>query len=354
MLNEHRNILKQFSPGRIILPVLLGLGVAAWLFLREFNPAAFHKINWTSSSTLWLLLAIVSIVIRDFAYMVRVRTLTDNQLTWYRSFIVIMLWEFSSALVPGMFGGGFLFAIFILNKEGVNMGKSITAIMNSSFLDGIFLATMAPLVYHLIGKEALFSSVQINSTVGSSIFYTFWVVYFSIIGYKILTAYALFINPHMVKNLLLKLTSLPLLNRWHQNAVETGSQLVIASKGLKNQNFKYWVISIASTFASWMARFSIVNCIIHAFHGENTINDAVIYGKQVVMGIIILLSPTPGGSGLAEYIFSNFLNEFIPNGLASALGLLWRILSYYPYIFVGALILPRWLKKHFKLDQFKL
>jgi hypothetical protein len=146
MLNEHRKILKQFSAGRIILPILLGLGVAVWLFWREFKPEAFYKITWTNSSTLWLLLAGVSIFIRDFAYMVRVRALTDYNLGWYRSFIVIMLWEFSSALVPGMFGGGFLFAIFILNKEGVNMGKSITAIMNSSFLDGIFLATMAPLV----------------------------------------------------------------------------------------------------------------------------------------------------------------------------------------------------------------
>jgi uncharacterized protein (TIRG00374 family) len=354
MLNEHRKILKQFSPGRIILPILLGLGVAVWLFLREFDPEAFRKITWTTSSTLWLLLAGVSIFIRDFAYMVRVRALTDYELGWYRSFIVIMLWEFSSALVPGMFGGGFLFAIFILNKEGVNMGKSITAIMNSSFLDGIFLATMAPLVYWFIGKEALFSSVHIDTTVGSSIFYTFWVVYFSIIGYKILIAYALFVNPHIIKSLLLKLTSLPLLNRWHHNAVETGGQLIIASKGLKNQNSKYWAITIAATFASWIARFSIVNCIIHAFHGESVVNDAVVYGKQVIMGIIILLSPTPGGSGLAEYIFSNFLNEFIPNGLASALGLLWRILSYYPYIFVGAIILPRWLKSHFKLDQFKM
>ena len=354
MLNEHRKILKQFSPGRIILPILLGLGVAVWLFLREFDPEAFRKIIWTTSSTLWLLLAGVSIFIRDFAYMVRVRALTDYELGWYRSFIVIMLWEFSSALVPGMFGGGFLFAIFILNKEGINMGKSITAIMNSSFLDGIFLATMAPLVYWLIGKEALFSSVNIDTTVGSSIFYTFWVVYFSIIGYKILIAYALFVNPHFIKSLLLKLTSLPLLNRWHQNAIETGGQLIIASKGLKNQNSRYWIITIISTFASWIARFSIVNCIIHAFHGESVVSDAVVYGKQVVMGIIILLSPTPGGSGLAEYIFSNFLNEFIPNGLASALGFLWRILSYYPYIFVGAIILPRWLKSHFKLDQFKM
>jgi len=354
MLNEHRKILKQFSPGRIILPILLGLGVAVWLFLREFKSEAFYQITWTTNSTLWLLLAIVSIFIRDFAYMVRVRALTDYQLSWYRSFIVIMLWEFSSALVPGMFGGGFLFAIFILNKEGVNMGKSITAIMNSSFLDGLFLATMAPLVYFLIGKQALFASVHIDTTVGSSIFYTFWVVYFSIIAYKILIAYALFVNPHMIKALILKLTSLPLLKRWHQNAIETGEQLIIASKGLKNQNAKYWAITIVATFASWIARFSIVNCIIHAFHGESIVNDAVIYGKQVVMGIIILLSPTPGGSGLAEYIFSNFLNEFIPNGLSSALGLLWRILSYYPYIFVGAIILPRWLKSHFKLDQFKL
>lgn len=354
MLNEHRKILKQFSPGRIILPIMLGLGVAVWLILREFKPEAFYQIIWTTNSTLWLLLALVSIFIRDFAYMVRVRALTDYDLSWYRSFIVIMLWEFSSALVPGMFGGGFLFAIFILNKEGINMGKSITAIMNSSFLDGIFLATMAPLVYWLIGKEALFSSVNIDTTVGSSIFYTFWVVYFSIIGYKILIAYALFVNPHFIKSLLLKLTSLPLLNRWHQNAIETGGQLIIASKGLKNQNSRYWIITIISTFASWIARFSIVNCIIHAFHGESVVSDAVVYGKQVVMGIIILLSPTPGGSGLAEYIFSNFLNEFIPNGLASALGFLWRILSYYPYIFVGAIILPRWLKSHFKLDQFKM
>jgi uncharacterized protein (TIRG00374 family) len=354
MLNEHRKILKQFSPGRIILAILLGLGVAVWLILREFKPEAFYQIIWTTNSTLWLLLALVSIFIRDFAYMVRVRALTDYDLSWYRSFIVIMLWEFSSALVPGMFGGGFLFAIFILNKEGINMGKSITAIMNSSFLDGIFLATMAPLVYWLIGKEALFSSVNIDTTVGSSIFYTFWVVYFSIIGYKILIAYALFVNPHFIKSLLLKLTSLPLLNRWHQNAIETGGQLIIASKGLKNQNSRYWIITIISTFASWIARFSIVNCIIHAFHGESVVSDAVVYGKQVVMGIIILLSPTPGGSGLAEYIFSNFLNEFIPNGLASALGFLWRILSYYPYIFVGAIILPRWLKSHFKLDQFKM
>jgi hypothetical protein len=72
------------------------------------------------------------------------------------------------------------------------------------------------------------------------------------------------------------------------------------------------------------------------------------------MGIIILLSPTPGGSGLAEFMFNDFLGEFMAKGLAPTLGLLWRILSYYPYIFVGVIILPRWFRLHFKLEKLKL
>jgi uncharacterized protein (TIRG00374 family) len=62
------------------------------------------------------------------------------------------------------------------------------------------------------------------------------------------------------------------------------------------------------------------------------------------MGIIILLSPTPGGSGIAEYMFTDFLGEFITKGLAPTLGLLWRTLSYYPYIIIGAIILPKWIR----------
>lgn len=354
MQTDPRALLKHFSTGRIILPVFLGVGVALWLFLKEFDPAAFSSIIWTTESWMWLGLAVISICIRDFAYMIRIRVLTDQKINWYRSFIIIMLWEFSSALAPGLIGGGFFFAIFILNKEGINMGKSITAIMNSSFLDGIFLAVMAPLVYWVCGKDALFSGVHLNTFLGDSIFYTFWTVYFLILAYKLFVAYALFVNPHITRSILLSLFSAPLLKRWKQGAIETGDQLVIASAGLKNKGTRYWTWSLGATFISWTARYSIVNCIIHSFHGDNSINNLVVYGKQVVMGIIILLSPTPGGSGLAEFMFNDFLGEFITKGLAPSLGLLWRILSYYPYIFVGVIILPRWIRGHFKLDKLKL
>jgi uncharacterized protein (TIRG00374 family) len=58
----------------------------------------------------------------------------------------------------------------------------------------------------------------------------------------------------------------------------------------------------------------------------------------------MLISPTPGSSGVAEFAFSGFLKEFIPLGLVGALALLWRLISYYPYLFIGAAILPRWIR----------
>jgi glycosyltransferase 2 family protein len=348
MQTDEGEILKNLRAGKIVLPVLLGLSVAMYLLLRNFDIEAYRQIEWSWHSTLWIGMALLMMVIRDYAYMVRIRVLTDHFLTWRNSFNVIMLWEFSSAVAPAILGGGFIFAIFIINREKVNMGKSITAVMFTSFLDGIFLAVMAPLVYFIVGKENLFSSIDPSSlqqmAFGRGFFYSFWTIYFLILAYKLFVAYALFVNPRFIKWLLIKIFSLPLLKKWKQNALTTGNQLVIASAGLQKQNLRYWVLSLVATFASWTARYSIVNCIILAFNNDG-INNLIIYGRQVIMGIIMLGSPTPGGSGVAEFMFSDFLGEFIPLGLAASLGLLWRLISYYPYLFVGAIILPRWIRK---------
>lgn len=351
---DSRQILKTFRPSRIFLPVVIGLGAASYLLIRNFDQQAFNNINWTLSSYFWLLMALMMMVVRDGAYMVRIRALTDNDLTWKQSFNVIMLWEFSSALAPGMLGGGFVFAIFILNRERINMGRSITAIMLSSFQDGVFLAIMAPLVYFTIGRDRLFSTIDMMNVspvkFGDGFYYSFWTVYFIILAYKVFVAYALFVNPRFVKSLLVKMFSLPLLRRWKRNALETGNQLIIASEGLKDKSRSFWVNSFAGTFFSWTARYTIVNCLILAFNNV-PVDNYLIFARQVVMGIIILFSPTPGGSGLAEFMFTDFLGEFIPYGLPASIGLLWRLVSYYPYLFIGAIILPRWIRSHYRRDE---
>ena len=345
---DDNQILRSFSMRKVLLPVVIGLGITAVLVWRYSNWSALNAVRWTWSTTFWILLAALSVVLRDYAYMVRIRHLTEKHLTWYRTFVVIMLWEFASALAPGIIGGGFLFAIFILSREGVEAGKSITIITFTSFLDGIFLALMAPLVYFTIGREELFSGAQLEgSWIGGGFFVSFWTVYFLILGYKLFVAYALFVNPVFVKRALVGIFSAPFLRRWRRNMVTTGDQLITAANGLKKQPWRYWWPALVATFVSWTARYSIVNCILHAFHPEMGFsNDLVIYGKQVVMGILVLLSPTPGGSGVAEFIFNDFLGMFISTGLAPALALLWRLMSYYPYIVIGSMLLPRWVRRN--------
>lgn len=342
---EAKRFQDAFSTRKVLLPVVIGLSITALLIWRSWDSEAMHRVQWTWSTTFWIFMAFLSLVVRDWAYMVRIRHLADKELKWYRTFVVIMLWEFASALAPGMVGGGFLFAILILTREGIAGGKSITIITFTSFLDGIFLAVMAPLVYFTIGRDALFSGLDPAAAKMEMGFYaSFWTVYFIILAYKVFVGYALFVNPLFVKRALVGIFSAPLLRRWRRNMVTTGDQLIIAANGLRKRGWNYWWPALLATFISWTARFSIVNCILHAFHPDSALNDAVIYGKQVVMGIIVLLSPTPGGSGLAEFIFNDFLGMFIATGLAPALALLWRLMSYYPYIVIGVLLLPRWIR----------
>ena len=65
------------------------------------------------------------------------------------------------------------------------------------------------------------------------------------------------------------------------------------------------------------------------------------------MWLMMLIMPTPGGSGFAEYIFKEFLSSMIPLGVGGALAFVWRLISYYPYLIIGFFIVPKWVQRHF-------
>jgi uncharacterized protein (TIRG00374 family) len=347
------NPIQNFKTYRLILPIIIGLGVASYMLYKSFKPGAFDSVQFTYHSVLWMLLAFLMVVVRDVAYMVRIRVLTDNFLSWRKSFQVIMIWEFASAVIPPSLGGGFAVAIYVLNKEKIELGKSIAVILFSSLLDGIFLGVMAPVAYFLAGGESLFLNLNIKVPDflsflinEKSIAFTFWLVYFALLFYKLVVAFALFVDAKAVKRVLVTIFRLPVLKRFAMAAASTGDEMIIASAELKGKKVSYWFNAILSTFVSWSARFLIINFIIAAF-SPGYINHLVMYSKQIIIGIINIISPTPGGSGLAEIMFSQFFKAELQENLtlASALAILWRLISYYPYIFAGVIILPRWIKR---------
>lgn len=339
-------IVKSLSPKRIVWPILIGLIVSGWMLSRNFDPKTFSFITFTWHTFIFLVVAILMMFLRDVSYIYRIIVLTDYQINWKQAFNIIMLWEFSSAISPSVVGGTAP-AIFFLYKEGVSSGKSTAVILTAIFLDEVFFILSVPFVYILFGNN-IFPPDIANL---DEIKWAFISGYIGLVVYTLFLSYALFVNPQLFKSVISWIFLFPLLKKWRMRARRSANQLIYTSKKIKGKPFSYWFKSMTATVFSWGGRYWVVNFMLMAFFsGAYTFADhLLIYGRQLTMWIILLVSPTPGGSGIAEFIFSNFLGDFIPDASWYApLAILWRLISYYPYLFIGALILPVWLRKVFK------
>ncbi len=339
-----RTIKKLFTFKRVVIPILLGLSVTLFMLWNNTNWEVFESLNFGYQSFFWMLIALVLMGVRDLAYMYRVRVLTDQKISWRNCFDVIMLWEFASAITPSVVGGSGV-ALFILNKEGVNAGKSTAIVMITALLDELFYVITVPLIIVFIGTNELFPIALQKQILGITFSSKgIFVLGYGVILFLTLTIlYAVLLNPKGFKAFLLKVFKFRLIKRWRPKVIQLGDDIVLTSKELKDKPMAFWLKAFGATIFSWTARFWVVNFLILAFTSVDS--HFLIYGRQLVMWVIMLISPTPGGVGVAEFAFDGFLKDFIPYGLTGVLVVLWRIYSYYPYLIIGAFVLPKWLKR---------
>ncbi len=345
-------IVKSIRPSKIIFPILIGVGFSGYMLYREYTPGSFSMMQFSLETLFWLFVSLLFMAIRDFGYIVRIRLLSNNQLTWRKAFSVVMLWEFTSAITPSAIGGTSV-AIFFLNKEGIRIGRSTAIVMVTSFLDELYFIIAFPLVLLTIGRSDIFGFGEdlINVPWYKNQFLLFCMAGYGIkLIYTVILTYGLFFNPRGLKFLLLWVFRLPIIRKWRPDANESGTDLITASDEFKHWPFKKWLKAFIATAFSWTSRYWVANSIIISFFGFKYLNfddNLLVFGKQLVMWIMMLVSPTPGGSGFAEYVFKEFLNGIVPEGAGITLAFLWRVVSYYPYLFIGMIIVPRWIRKRF-------
>lgn len=343
-MSKRNKVRELFTPKKIAIPIVIGLVVAFYMLWSNTDWDEFSKVNWGWKSLFWMFIALLMMAIRDLAYMYRIRVLTDKQITWRNSFDVIMLWEFASAITPSIVGGTGV-ALYILNKEGLNAGKSTALVMITALLDELFYIVTVPVVLLFIGTQYLFPIELQKEILGFTLSAkgVFIIGYCFILMLTLIITLGVFVNPNFIKKILIKVFTISWLKRWKANVDQLGEDLIKTSKELKGKPARFWLKAFAATMFSWTARFWVVNFLLLAF--TPVADHLLVYGRQLVMWVIMLISPTPGGAGVAEFAFQGFLADFTPIGLGGLLAVLWRLLSYYPYLFIGAIILPKWLKK---------
>ncbi|MBM6992917.1 MAG: flippase-like domain-containing protein [Prevotella sp.] len=319
----------------IWIAVLLGMGVIAWMMISEFDLSAFGRIPVSPRFFAGISCAVGFFVVENVMRALRFYLLTDRQVPFVRCLRVDLLCEFTSAVTPSAVGGsGFTF--LYLNREGASMGQSTFAMIAALMADELFLAVSSIMLMLLLPSTGLFGfpdllkgSVRVIFT-GSVIVVTLWAIVLSVL---------IFVRPQWIGGLVNLVCRIPILRRFQGKAERFSNDLILASRRAEGFGWMRWTAIAVVTCVAWMSRFAIVAAILSAFHTDRSL--LIAWARQWVLWMVSVLSPTPGGSGLAEMMFRIYYADFLTDASMVLIAtMVWRCIFYYTYIFLGMTLLP--------------
>ncbi len=331
--------LKIFKSRNIYIGIVVGLFSTLILFNYNTKESLSQVVAHLSDPRwLWLAGAVLALVIRDLFYVFRIKKLTSDELTWKGSIYTIILWEFASSVTPSVVGGTAI-AMFILNKEGLTIGKSIAIVMLTAILDNLFFIIASPIIMYNTSQEFL-SVERLFFGVSFKLNSLFLISYVLISAYTAFMVFGVLIRPKAFKRAITRFASM-FNYKWKRKMIKLSVDVMIASRELKGMGLMYWVKGAGFTLIVWVSRYFIVNCILAAYSlvEMSASQHLDVFSKHVILWVTQLISPTPGGSGLSEYFFMTIIGTSI--GIAT----LWRGLTYYAYLILGSMTLPKWLKR---------
>lgn len=335
---------------KMAIPLVLGGIAVLWLFRNEYVPGTWSSIRFTGRAIAGIVLAWLFMAGRDFGLMWRFRELTDRRLSWSQSLKVTMMCEFTSAITPSTVGGS-AFGMIFMHREGIDLGRATTIMLVTLFLDELFFVVFCPLVFVAVPSGTLFGFGSDGFISGLKV--AFWLVYAGITVWTGVLFWGIFVRPQAVRRVLNGLFSLRLLRRWQASVADLGGNMVNAGHELRHRSVAWWSRAAGATAVSWLSRFMIVNALFFGFVGGA--DQLLVIARQFVVWLVLMVSPTPGGSGVSEWLFTDYYGDVIRSAMSQAgmaavgatvivIAMFWRIISYYIYLVIGIFLVPSFIK----------
>ncbi len=327
---------------KIIVPILLGVSVVLFLVWRTFDVEAFKNLTWNGKTFFYFGLALGCYIIRHIFYSLRIKEVSGHDFGFWKSVELITIWEFASTVSPTSFGGSAV-AIFLLAQEKITAAKSVAMVLYTVLVDTLYYVITIPLLFFIFGPIVL-RPLADSGIQGYVI--SMWVIYGFTILYGSFMALGIY-KPEYVGKFITWLGNRSWMSRFKTGLAKTAEDIEVTSKVLRTKRLGFHLRIILYTFIAWTMRFlAVVLVIIGVVQNLNiSFNDiSILFGRTEMMQVITQFSPTPGGAGVAEGMFGGFYADYIPKGVSTVIALIWRFITYYPYLFIGMLVIPNWLR----------
>ncbi len=341
---DSEEALSSLKTNRILLPILIGLGVVFYLVYQQFDLNEFQKIKWNNYTLFLLCLTVFIYVLRHLAFAWRLRLLSGYKFKWSKSIELIFIWEFASAVSPTSLGGSAV-GIFLLAQEKLSGAKAVSMVIITVIVDTLFFLISIPILYLFLGDESIRPltdstemMVGFKWTLFSLWIFMFFYGFFFVLG---------ILRSEFMSKFIRWISNISILKRYKPNLENIAKDFKTTSLEMRTKNSWFYIKIVFSSFVGWIFKFLaialIILAIVHAVE-PTFLNISVLYSRSEMMHTITQFSPTPGASGVSEWLFGGFYGDFIPKGIATIVAVIWRLITYYTYLIIGVIIIPNWIR----------
>lgn len=326
--------MKNFKKNSIIL-VLITLLILFLILKDDFNNIVHELVN---ANFLFIILAFICLllvfVFDGLAYYKIIKSYDQNY-SFIKVLRMLIITKFFNGITPFSTGGQPM-QVYMLKKDGFRLTKASNIIIQN------FIIYQAALV--LYGLIAMAINAKFNYFKNITILKDLIILGFLIntgvmIGLFIISFSNKF-NHFIVNKSINILSKLKLvkdkektLNKWNERVDDfhEGATFLKNNKLLCLESFIYNLLSLTAIYV--MPYFVIM--------ALGNVNDVTPLKSIVSSAYILIIGsfvPIPGASGGIEYGYLQFFGSFIKGGILKASLLIWRFISYYFPMIIGAIV----------------
>jgi hypothetical protein len=323
------------SRGWLTISILFSLAVIVIVFIATFNQDTIgYILNFNLG---FLCLAIIIRCIALVLWGLRIHLMSRS--LGYRVKLpycvnMVLAGLFAGTITPGQIGGEPV-RVHELYKDGVKLGDATAVVIMERVLDGIVLTIMGVILMTLM-TSFFWTSFSLAMILLIIVAWAF------MISFILIPVFAIR-YPEGTKRVLMRLIAwlVPKFSRWitSQDAFIERADKEISN--LCTTLARFTGTARAGllggglvTLLFWIAEFLVASVIMMGLGLGPAIIESFFF--QILIAIINMIPLTPGSSGIVELSTSSLYALLIPSGMIGIFVLLWRFVTFYLNIVLGA------------------
>lgn len=324
------------SRGWLALSIFFSLTVILIIFATTFNK---ETIGYILSFHLFFLgLAILCRFIALVLWGLRIQLMSASlgyRVQFSHCVNMVLAGLLAGTITPGQSGGEPV-RVHELYRAGIKIGDATAVVIMERVLDGIILTAMGIIFMLLLTGFIL-------SIFNPALFVLVIIAWSFLIGFLLIPVFAIK-YPEKTKNLLMKLVHwlVPRISRFSASSRSLTDRvdheidnLFMSMTRFTGTAWRGLFFGGIVTAFFWISEFLVASVIMMGLGLGPFILESFFF--QILIAIIMMVPLTPGSSGVTELSTSSLYALIIPSGMIGIFVILWRFVTFYLNIVLGAI-----------------